>query len=142
LKGKAPVKTPRWQLQILSLADSDAGIVQPPSQAADPNLIESGGTDIQMAATGVLGQSKTRLQDLEVDLENVINNDLPEAVALGSPMADVIPPADPEVPPTATVVPLQGLVALRSALQRQQLVLDFTKRTFADLSQESQQTKQ
>jgi hypothetical protein len=46
LKEKASVKTPRWQLQILSSADSDDGIVQPPIQAADPNLIESSRADM------------------------------------------------------------------------------------------------
>jgi hypothetical protein len=67
---------------------------------------------MQMAATGLLGLPKTGLQELEVDLENVISTDLPEVVALGSPMADVIPPADPELQLTATAVPLQGLTAL------------------------------
>jgi hypothetical protein len=74
---------------------------------------------------------------LEVDLENVIISDLPKAITPSSPIADVIPLADLEVPPTATIVLLQGLAALQSALQHQQLALEFTKRALADLLQES-----
>jgi hypothetical protein len=140
LKGKAPMKTPRWQLQISSSVDSEDGIFQPPSQAADPNSAESSSADMQMAAIGLLSLPETGLQDLEVDLENVISTDFPKAVAPGSPMADVIPPADPEIQSTATVIPLQGLVVLQFDLQYQQLALDFIKRALADLSQEHQQT--
>jgi hypothetical protein len=90
---------------------------------------------MQMAAARLLGLPKlpTNLQDLKVDMENEIINDLPKVVAPSSPITDVIPLADPEVPPTATAVLLQGLATLQSALQHQQLALDCTKRAMANL---------